>query len=115
MPTNSAPGSGTLKQIPRGIWMLGFVSMFMDISSEIIHSLLPMFLVTSLGASAMMVGLIEGVAEATTPIVKIFSGALSDYLRNRKWLAVIAYGMGPLVNPVLALAPTAGLFLTSLV
>src|SRR5260370_11634805 len=113
MPTNSAPGSGTLKQIPRGIWMLGFVSMFMDISSEIIHSLLPMFLVTSLGASAMMVGLIEGVAEATTPIVKIFSGALSDYLRNRKWLAVIGYGMGALSKPLFALAPTAGFVLTA--
>jgi MFS family permease len=93
--------------------MLGFVSMFMDISSEIIHSLLPMFLVTSLGASAMMVGLIEGVAEATTPIVKIFSGALSDYLRNRKWLAVIGYGMGALSKPLFALAPTAGFVLTA--
>ena len=113
MQTNSTPGSGTLKQIPRGIWMLGFVSMFMDISSEIIHSLLPMFLVTSLGASAMMVGLIEGVAEATTPIVKIFSGALSDYLRNRKWLAVIGYGMGALSKPLFALAPTAGIVLTA--
>ncbi len=112
MQTNSTPGSGTLKQIPRGIWMLGFVSMFMDISSEIIHSLLPMFLVTSLGASAMMVGLIEGVAEATTPIVKIFSGALSDYLRNRKWLAVIGYGVGALSKPLFALAPTAGIVLT---
>jgi MFS family permease len=113
MQTNSTPGTGTLKQIPRGIWMLGFVSMFMDISSEIIHSLLPMFLVTSLGASAMMVGLIEGVAEATTPIVKIFSGALSDYLRNRKWLAVIGYGMGALSKPLFALAPTAGIVLTA--
>ncbi|KLU23701.1 MFS transporter [Caballeronia mineralivorans PML1(12)] len=113
MQTNSTPGTGTLKQIPRGIWMLGFVSMFMDISSEIIHSLLPMFLVTSLGASAMMVGLIEGVAEATTPLVKIFSGALSDYLRNRKWLAVIGYGMGALSKPLFALAPTAGIVLTA--
>ena len=113
MQTNSTPGTGTLKQIPRGIWMLGFVSMFMDISSEIIHSLLPMFLVTSLGASAMMVGLIEGVAEATTPIVKIFSGALSDYLRNRKWLAVIGYGMGALSKPLFALAPTVGIVLTA--
>jgi len=113
MQTNSTPGTGTLRQIPRGIWMLGFVSMFMDISSEIIHSLLPMFLVASLGASAMMVGLIEGVAEATTPIVKICSGALSDYLRNRKWLAVIGYGMGALSKPLFALAPTAGIVLTA--
>jgi len=113
MQTNSTPRAGTHSQIPRGIWMLGFVSMFMDISSEIIHSLLPMFLKTSLGASAMMVGLIEGVAEATTPIVKIFSGALSDYLRNRKWLAVIGYGMGALSKPLFALAPTAGFVLTA--
>jgi MFS family permease len=113
MQTHSKPPAGTLSQIPRGIWMLGFVSMFMDISSEIIHSLLPMFLVTSLGASAMMVGLIEGVAEATTPVVKMFSGALSDYLGNRKWLAVIGYGMGALSKPLFALAPTAGIVLTA--
>ncbi|MGF6303215.1 MFS family permease [Paraburkholderia sp. WC7.3d] len=113
MRTDSIERPGTLRQIPRGIWMLGFVSMFMDVSSEIIHSLLPMFLVTSLGASAMVVGLIEGVAEAATPIVKMFSGALSDYLGNRKWLAVIGYGMGALSKPLFALAPTAGLVLTA--
>lgn len=111
MQTKPAPSSSTLRQIPRGIWMLGFVSMFMDISSETVHSLLPMFLVTSLGASATMVGLIEGVAEATTPIVKMFSGALSDYLGNRKWLAVIGYGIGALSKPLFALAPTAGIVL----
>ncbi|WP_181196666.1 MFS transporter [Paraburkholderia sp. BL25I1N1] len=93
--------------------MLGFVSLFMDISSEIIHSLLPMFLVTSLGASATMVGLIEGAAEAASPIIKMFSGALSDYLGNRKWLAVIGYGMGALSKPLFALAPTAGIVLTA--
>ncbi|GJH20204.1 MFS transporter [Caballeronia novacaledonica] len=112
MQTNSTRTS-TLIQIPRGVWMLGFVSMFMDISSEIIHSLLPMFLVTGLGASAMMVGLIEGVAEATAPIVKMVSGALSDYLGNRKWLAVIGYGMGALSKPLFALAPTAGIVFTA--
>jgi MFS family permease len=111
MQTNPTPRTDTLGQIPRGVWMLGFVSMFMDISSEIIHSLLPMFLVTSLGASATMVGLIEGIAEATTPIVKMFSGALSDYLGNRKWLAVIGYGMGALSKPLFALASTAGIVL----
>ncbi|KAK47007.1 MFS transporter [Caballeronia jiangsuensis] len=112
MQTNSTRTS-TLIQIPRGVWMLGFVSMFMDISSEIIHSLLPMFLVTGLGASAMMVGLIEGVAEATAPIVKMASGTLSDYLGNRKWLAVIGYGMGALSKPLFALAPTAGIVFTA--
>ncbi|MGF6302171.1 MFS family permease [Paraburkholderia sp. WC7.3d] len=113
MQTDSTQRASTLSQIPRGIWMLGFVSMFMDISSEVIHSLLPMFLVTSLGASATMVGLIEGVAEAASPIVKVFSGALSDYLGNRKWLAVIGYGMGALSKPLFALAPTAGIVLTA--
>jgi MFS family permease len=110
---DSTERHGTLCQLPRGIWMLGFVSMFMDISSEVIHSLLPMFLVTSLGASAMMVGLIEGVAEATALIVKVFSGAVSDYLGNRKWLAVIGYGLGALSKPLFALAPTAGFVLTA--
>ncbi|MFM0085001.1 MFS transporter [Paraburkholderia sediminicola] len=113
MQTDIKPRARTLSQIPRSIWMLGFVSMFMDISSEMIHSLLPMFLVTSLGASAMMVGLMEGVADATAPIVKIFSGALSDYLGNRKWLAVVGYGMGALSKPLFALAPTAGIVLTA--
>ena len=113
MQSDDKPRPRTLSQIPKGIWLLGFVSMFMDISSEMIHSLLPMFLVTSLGASAVMVGLIEGVAEATSPIVKIFSGALSDYLGNRKWLAVIGYGMGALSKALFALAPTAGTVLTA--
>ena len=65
-------------QIPTGIWVLGFVSLLMDVSSEMIHSLLPLFMVTSLGASALMIGLIEGLAEATALIVKVFSGVLSD-------------------------------------
>ncbi|NBQ21788.1 MAG: MFS transporter, partial [Synechococcaceae bacterium WB6_3B_236] len=76
---NTQPGS-VLRQIPRGVWVLGFVSMLMDISSEMVHSLLPMFMVTALGASAFTVGVIEGLAESTALIVKVFSGALSDYL-----------------------------------
>jgi MFS family permease len=111
--TDSTERHNTLRQIPRGIWMLGVVSMFMDISSEIVHSLLPMFLVTTLGASAMIIGLIEGVAEATGLIVKVFSGALSDYLGNRKWLAVTGYGLGTLSKPLFALAPTAGFVLSA--
>jgi len=98
----------TLRRIPTGVWILGFVSMFMDISSEMIHSLLPMFLAAGLGASATTIGVIEGIAEATAPIVKMFSGALSDYLGNRKWLAVIGYGIGALSKPFFAIAPTAG-------
>lgn len=99
------------QQIPRGIWVLGFVSMLMDISSEMIHSLLPLFMVTTLGASAVMVGLIEGLAEATALIVKVFSGALSDYLGKRKGLAVFGYALGTLSKPLFALAPTAGIVL----
>ena len=78
-----------LKRIPPSVWALGLVSMFMDISSEMIHSLLPLFLVGTLGASALLIGLIEGLAESTALIVKVFSGALSDYLGNaRLWLSL---------------------------
>lgn len=100
-----------LKQIPSGVWALGFVSLLMDISSEMIHSLLPMFMVGTLGASALTVGLIEGVAESTALIVKVFSGALSDYLGKRKGLALVGYAMGALSKPLFAIAPTAGVVL----
>jgi len=97
-----------LKRIPISVWALGLVSMFMDISSEMIHSLLPLFLVGTLGASAVVVGLIEGLAESTALIVKVFSGALSDYLGKRKALAVFGYSLGALTKPLFAIAPTAG-------
>ncbi len=100
-----------LKQIPSGVWALGFVSLLMDISSEMIHSLLPMFMVGTLGASALTVGLIEGIAESTALIVKIFSGALSDYLGKRKGLAVLGYAMGALAKPLFAVAPSIGVVL----
>ena len=102
-----------LSQIPAGVWVLGFVSMLMDISSEIIHSLLPMFLVSVLGASAFTVGLIEGVAEAASLIAKVFSGLLSDYFGRRKMLAVIGYGLGVLSKPLFAIATSAGMVLTA--
>ncbi len=91
-------------RLPRAIWALGFVSLLMDVSSELIHSLLPVFLVTSLGASALMVGLIDGAAEATALVVKVFSGALSDWWGRRKPLAVLGYGLGALSKPLFALA-----------
>ena len=94
----------TSQQIPAGIWVLGFVSLLMDVSSEIIHSLLPVFMMTVLGASAFTVGLIEGVAESTALIVKMFSGALSDYLGKRKTLAVIGYALGAFTKPLFAVA-----------
>jgi MFS family permease len=99
--------------IPRGIWVLGFVSMLMDISSEMVHSLLPMFLVGSLGVSVLVVGLIEGLAEATALIVKVFSGSLSDYLGKRKGLAVLGYALGALSKPLFAISSGAGLVITA--
>jgi MFS family permease len=93
--------------------VLGFVSMLMDISSEMIHSLLPLFMVSTLGASAFAVGLIEGLGEATALIVKVFSGTLSDYLGKRKGLAVFGYALGALTKPLFALAPTVGIVLTA--
>jgi len=94
--------------IPRSIWALGFVSLLMDVSSEMIHSLLPVFIVTTLGASALVLGLIEGAAEATALIVKVFSGVLSDWFGKRKPLAVLGYGLGALSKPLFALAPSIG-------
>ena len=88
------------------MWALGFVSMLMDISSEIIHALLPVYLVTVLGASMVTVGFIEGIAEATASITKVFSGALSDWLGKRKLLAAIGYGLAAFTKPIFPLAPS---------
>lgn len=84
--------------------MLGFVSMFMDVSSEMIHGLLPVYLAVGLGAGMLTIGIIEGVAEATSAIVKIFSGAMSDYFRRRKLLVAIGYGMAALSKPIFPIA-----------
>ena len=100
-------------KIPRAIWALGFVSLLMDVSSELVHSLLPVFMVTALGMSVFTIGLIEGAAEATALIVKVFSGALSDYLGKRKPLALFGYGLGALSKPLFALAGSAGMVLTA--
>ncbi len=103
----------SLHKIPPGIWVLGFVSMLMDISSEMVHSLLPLFMVGALGASALTVGLIEGLAESTALIVKVFSGALSDYLGKRKGLAVFGYALGALTKPLFAMAPGIGMVIAA--
>ncbi|MFC5437806.1 MFS transporter [Rhodanobacter umsongensis] len=103
----------TLRRIPRGIWALGFVSMLMDTSSEMIHALLPVYLVTVLGTSALTVGLIEGVAESTAAITKVFSGVLSDWLGRRKLLVAIGYGMAAFTKPVFPLAGTVGWVITA--
>ncbi|APG91589.1 MFS transporter [Sinorhizobium americanum] len=92
------------RTIPAGVWALGFVSMLMDISSEMIHALLPLYMVTVLGTSTLVVGVIEGIAEATASITKVFSGALSDWLGKRKFLAVLGYGLAALTKPIFPLA-----------
>ena len=101
------------KRLPASIWALGFVSLLMDVSSEMIHSLLPVFLVASLGVSMLAVGLIEGAAEATALVLKVFSGVLSDWWGRRKPLAVLGYGLGALSKPLFAIAPTVGLVVTA--
>lgn len=99
-------------KLPRGVLALGFVSLFMDLSSEMVHSLLPLFVTTTLGASALWLGLIEGVGEATASFVKLFSGAISDRMGRRKPLAIAGYGLSALTKPLFALAwvPAAVLF-----
>jgi MFS family permease len=92
------------REIPGSVWALGLVSLFMDLSSEMIHALLPLYLVTVLGASTLTVGFIEGIAEATASITKAFSGALSDYLGKRKLLAALGYGLAAVTKPVFPLA-----------
>ena len=99
-----AAKSARLGKIPSGVWALGFVSLLMDVSSEMIHALLPVYLVSVLGASMTGVGAIEGIAEATASIVKIFSGAVSDWFGKRKLLAVIGYGLAALTKPAFPLA-----------
>lgn len=105
--TAATLGSG-FRAIPTGIWVLGFVSLLMDTSSEAIHALLPIYLVDNLGTSALTVGIIEGIAEATASITKIFSGALSDWLGKRKFLAALGYGLAAFTKPIFPLATTVG-------
>lgn len=102
-PSPATPVAGW-RGLPKGIWALGFGSLFMDMSSELIHSLLPVLMVTTLGASMVAIGVIEGVAEATAAITKVFSGALSDYLGKRKFLTVLGYALAALTKPLFPLA-----------
>lgn len=99
--------------IPRTVWALGFVSLFMDLSSELVHSLLPIFLVTTLGASAFTVGLIEGIGESVALVTKVFSGALSDFVGRRKGLILLGYGMAALTKPLFPLARSVEAVLTA--
>jgi len=97
-----------LSRIPASVWTLGLVSMLMDVSSELIHSLLPLFMVTVLGASTFAVGIIEGIAEATAMITKVFSGYVSDRFRKRKLLVVLGYGLAAVTKPLFPLATSLG-------
>jgi len=101
-------GIRTVLLIPTGVWALGFVSLLMDLSSEMIHALLPVYLITVLGTSALTVGIIEGIAEATASITKVFSGALSDWLGKRKFLAAFGYGLAAFTKPIFPLASSVG-------
>ena len=100
-----------MRKVPGTVWALGLVSLFMDVSSELVHSLLPVFMTSVLGASMVSVGLVEGVAEATASIVKVFSGALSDRLSRRKPLLVLGYGLAALAKPLFPLAGSVALVL----
>ena len=104
------PSEGSARSvIPRTVWALGFVSLFMDVSSEMIHALLPIFMAGTLGASAVMIGLIEGAGEGIALIAKIFSGAIADRFRNHKLLVLIGYSLGVLSKPLFAQADHIGI------
>jgi MFS family permease len=102
-----------MKPVPRTVWALGFVSLFMDLSSELVHALLPVYMTAVLGVSMVAVGVVEGIAEGTASVVKVFSGALSDRLRRRKPFAVLGYGLGMLSKPLFPLASSVGLVLAA--
>lgn len=97
---------GIYRQLPKSIWALGFVSLLMDTSSELVHSLLPIFMTTALGASMVTIGVVEGIAEAAASLVKVFSGVVSDYFRKRKLLVVLGYALAAVTKPVFPLATT---------
>jgi MFS family permease len=108
MSVEVSPGISAIRAVPRSVVALGFVSLFMDISSEIIHSLLPVLLVAVLGASALSVGFIEGVAETASQVSKLFSGAISDWIGKRKPLVLAGYGLSALTKPLFPLASGIG-------
>lgn len=112
-PPSRQLSTSSWRALPAGIWALGFGSLFMDISSEMIHSLLPIFMVTTLGVSMVTVGFIEGIAQATAAILKVFSGTLSDYLGKRKFLMILGYGLAAITKPIFPLAGSIGWVFTA--
>ncbi len=97
-----------LQSVPKTVWILGFVSLLMDVSSEMVQTLLPLYLVSGLGASALAIGMIEAIAVAIATVTKLFAGVLSDMLASRKWLAVAGYGLAALSRPIFPLADGVG-------
>lgn len=104
-----APTKIKIRHLPRNVWAVGLTSFFMDISSEMVMYILPLFLANALGVQTAIIGLIEGFAEATASILKLFSGWLSDRLGGRKWLAVFGYGLSAVAKPFFYFANTWGL------
>jgi MFS family permease len=102
----AATGAARFGALPGSVWALGVVSLLMDVSSELIHAVLPVFMTTVLGASMVTVGLVEGIAEATAAMLKVFSGALSDWLGKRKLLLVLGYGLAAITKPLFPVAPS---------
>lgn len=94
----------TIRDLPRNVWAVGFTSFFMDISSEMVINILPLFLANVLGVQTSIIGLIEGIAEATASILKLFSGWFSDKMGSRKWIAVVGYGLSALSKPFFYIA-----------
>lgn len=109
IPTNEKSKRPTIKNLPRNVWAVGFTSFFMDVSSDMVLNILPLFLANVLGVQTSVIGLIEGIAEATASILKMFSGWLSDKLHGRKWLAVLGYALSALSKPFFFIANTWGL------
>ncbi|MBR8241668.1 MFS transporter [Burkholderia multivorans] len=109
----TSPPTAAKPAIPRTVWALGFVSLCMDLSSELIHALLPIYLVSTMGMSVAALGVLEGAAEATAMIVKVFSGAISDWLGRRKGLLLVGYGLAALTKPLFPLATTPALVVTA--
>ncbi len=97
------------QRVPQGVWLLGFVSLLMDMSSEMIHSVLPLFMVATLGASVLLLGVLEGIAESVALLLKLFAGAISDYTRRRKPLVVAGYALATISKPMFALAGSVGM------
>lgn len=103
-----AQGKASLRNLPRNVWAVSLTSFFMDISSEMVINILPLFLANVLGIKTNLIGVIEGVAEATASVLKLFSGWLSDKIGGRKWLAVVGYGISALAKPFFLVANSWG-------